>query len=503
MGAQLEFNANHLSEKRVFKTQVAVIGAGAAGITLAREFVGTNVPVLLLEAGDYEYDQKSQAVYEAESVTTNTESVLDSTYPGWSRLRYFGGSTGHWGGWSCPLEETDFIKKDWVEHSGWPFRRREILRYYDKACELIEIPRFNFNNLSQSELFLPSEDYDQLFAETQLDSKLEQRYFSYSPPTRFGEKYRDELHQSSNVTVAINANVIRLDMDPFHERIEKVICKNQNGVTFEVHAQVFVLACGGLENPRLLLNSNHQASAGLCNQNDVVGRYFLEHPHSEFAVLMNLKGTDWLKSFTALGPGQSKRIFVTSPEFQRKNKTMSYSCEIMADGEEPSNSKTIQQMKALVSDSTQAAKYSILNVRADMEPNPQNRVYLGTQKDELGLHRIKMNVNFSQKDLDSIRISTEAVMAHLSFLGVGRSQLKMLEENLWPGSVWIGCHHMGTTRMSTNPKEGVVDAHGRAHGLDNLYIAGSSVFPTGGYGNPTLTIVALALRLGDHLKMRF
>lgn len=498
----MELDGNQLAARTILKIHTAVIGSGAAGITIARELAGTATQVMLIEAGGYEYDHQLQSAYEAEAVTTNTESVLDLSYPRWSRLRHFGGSTGHWGGWSCPLEEYDFEPRSWVAGSGWPFARRELIPYYDRACGLVEIPKFDFARPSESSLFTPSKDYDQIFAGNESSPDLEQRYFSYSPPTHFGIKYRQELQQSANVTVTINANVIRLDMDSFHERIEKLICRNQNGTEFEIHAEVFILACGGLENPRLLLNSNHQAAAGLCNQYDLVGRYFLEHPHTMFATLMNVRGRDWMQSFIASGAGQSKRIFTTTPEFQQKNQTMSYSCEVMTSGDQPADASLVRQLTPLMSPTSENEVYCTLNVRADMEPNANNRVSIGLERDWLGLQKIKMNVNFSRTDLDSIRRSTEAVMAHLSFLGLGRAKLKMATDELWPGSVWIGCHHMGTTRMAVNPRQGVVDADCKAHGLANLYIAGSSVFTTGGYGNPTLTIVAMALRLSDHLKAR-
>jgi choline dehydrogenase-like flavoprotein len=498
----VKIDASQLTSAQVFKTQVAVIGAGAAGIAIAREFQNSKTQVLLLEAGGYEYDQVGQSYYESESVVTNTESLIDDTYPFWSRLRYFGGSTGHWGGWSCPLEDYDFHKKSWISGSGWPITRDELIPYYHRACEVIEIPRFDFQNQSQSPIFKPSPDYDQIFADCEADSRLMQRYFAYSPPTRFGLKYREELDGSNNITVMTHANVVRIDMDESHQRIKTIIFKNPNGLEFEVHADVFVLACGGLENPRLLLNSWHQSAGGLGNQNDLVGRCFLEHPHSELGILMNARGQDWLNSFVALGYGESKRIFATTPEFQLKNQSLPFSCQIMPSPQIPEGHRSIDQLRRLVARDPDQTSFCSLYVRADMEPNRNNRVFLGQEKDQLGLNKISMNVSFSKNDLDSIRVSTEAVMEHLSFLGLGRSKLLMPTEDQWPGSVWIGCHHMGTTRMASSPRDGVVDADCRLHGLDNFFVAGSSVFPTGGYGNPTLTLVALSLRLSDHLKKR-
>jgi choline dehydrogenase-like flavoprotein len=146
--------------------------------------------------------------------------------------------------------------------------------------------------------------------------------------------------------------------------------------------------------------------------------------------------------------------------------------------------------------------------RAEQAPNPASRVMLSEERDAFGLPRIALDWQLLDVDKRSLKVTMEALDRELRRLSLGR-----VEPSAWldePETPWVadplvsnhpvgGYHHMGTTRMATSPRRGVVDADCRVHGLGNLYVAGSSVFPTGGWANPTLTILALALRLGDHL----
>lgn len=496
----MKIDANDLDLSRLLKADVCIIGAGAAGITLAREFLGTDKTVYLLEAGGYEYSEADQEYYTAEETVFNPSQLFDQNYTQWSRVRFFGGSTNYWGGWSRPLESFDFEARPWIPQSGWPFSRQELIPYYHRASDIIEIPRYDFDNESESPLARKSPSYDKLFADAAKNPEIRERFFSYSPPTNFGQVYAEELHNAPNVFVVTNASVTRLDCTTNGDRISQIEFVNKNFQKFLMQSEIFVLACGGLENPRMLLNSDHQYQNGLGNQHDLVGRCFMEHPHSTFAWLLNNQGKEWSQSFDAMGFNEVRRIFMTDPQFQEKLGLMNYSCEVTLMKANLSNTPEILELCKVSQTTSQDPLQLRLYVRSEMAPRASNRVQLGRQRDPLGLRRMKLSLEYGPDDLATVRKSTQAVMRHLSFLKLGRAQFVNADPLSWTPDTSGACHHMGTTRMSDNPKEGVVDSQCRVHGLQNLVVAGASVFPTGGFANPTMTLVALALRTADAIK---
>jgi choline dehydrogenase-like flavoprotein len=143
----------------------------------------------------------------------------------------------------------------------------------------------------------------------------------------------------------------------------------------------------------------------------------------------------------------------------------------------------------------------LVKYEAEQAPNPRSRVNLHhSKRDQLGLPATQLDWQLSDFDKFSIRRTAELIGIELGRAGLGRVRTDIDEDLSKFPLVETAWHHMGTTRMSENDRTGVVDSACRVHGLSNLYVAGSSVFPTGGRANPTLTIVALAIRLADHLK---
>lgn len=479
----MKIDGEEIPSGTVRQADVCIIGSGAAGITLARELVGSSLKVLLLEGGAMEWTEASQDIYKAASVSTSPAGVLDQDFPGWSRLRQFGGSTNHWGGWSRPFEEHDFQKRDWIPLSGWPITLKEIESYYARAATYIEM-----------------ENFDQAEERRRPEvAGVTTREFHYSPPTRFGEKYGPDLFASSNVEVILKASAVRFDTRG--DQVQSVLVKNAK-TEFTVKSNIFILACGGMENPRLLLNSDHQRSAGLANSSEMVGRCFMEHPHATIGMFLNTEGEAWLKPFRWSGKGEPMRIFTTTPEFQEKFQILNYSCQLDVAKNPAADPAEGLKLTKFSYDKDQVTHYLRLYTRSEMLPDKSNRIELAHERDELGLRRLKMHLNFGRTDLRTVVKSTEAVIASLSAQAFGRGKIVLEHEDLWSTDLGPGCHHMGTTRMSDNPREGVVDRDCKAHDLANLYLAGSSVFPTGGFANPTFTIVALALRLADHLQSR-
>jgi choline dehydrogenase-like flavoprotein len=140
-----------------------------------------------------------------------------------------------------------------------------------------------------------------------------------------------------------------------------------------------------------------------------------------------------------------------------------------------------------------------LYFRAEQAPDPSNRVALSDRRDALGIPETRLDWHIKPIDRESILAWLDVFAGDLRAKGYGHV-IKQADD--WQQGVVGGPHHLGTTKMSAGARNGVVDEHCRVHSVDNLYVAGSSVFPTGGYANPTFTIVTLALRLADTLRKR-
>lgn len=521
-----------LPDGTAIEADLCIIGAGAAGITIARQFIGRPIAVLVVESGGLDLDSATQELYQG-SVVGRPYFDLDVT-----RLRYFGGSTNHWGGWCAPLHEIDFESRDWVPHSGWPIARRDLDPYYAAAQSLVEIGPPTYD---------PQEwqDGEHHFPEFQAERMVTQVLQLSEPATHFGERYRDELAKAGNVRVLLNANVLGIDSDQAAGHATGVRFATLTSIGARVRSKAVVVACGGLESPRVLLLSNSVAPAGLGNRHDLVGRFFMEHPHLVTGSLLATDTGRWhhglserfVKNGTLIQP-----VVATSARAQREYRTLGYSANFETPVDERAGYPAYRKIRDSVTrgeapdhlgrdvwdvvtdlddvgrgmfraapDDPYHPPYDLSRpirfyTRLEQCPNPLSRVTLVDGKDALGLNRIALDWQLTELDKRSLRRSQELVGAEFGRLGVGRFKLDdwvLADDSSWPDDLHGGHHHMGTCRMSDDPSRGVVDRDCRVHGIDNLYVAGSAVFPTSGYVNPTLTVVALALRLADHLKARF
>ena len=258
-------DARTLPERSVLRADICIVGAGAAGITLARHHIGRRTSVLLIESGDFDPNEDTQALYGG----TVSQGLFDLEL---SRLRYFGGSTNHWGGVCRPLDADDFQVRDWVPHSGWPITLADLQPYYARACEIVELSSKQWDNKSWQDKLAG------FFRLPFMGERIAGAVFQLSPPTHFGEVYRDALAGASNVRTLLNANVVDIATDPNAARVTGLQLACLNGPRFKVEARVYVLAAGAVENPRLLLNANNVQAPGLGNGRDLVGRFYMNHP---------------------------------------------------------------------------------------------------------------------------------------------------------------------------------------------------------------------------------
>lgn len=504
-------NARELQDGTTLRASVCVIGAGAAGIAIARELSRAKVDVLLLESGGFSRDPRTTALYEGLIEGEPYAALTDA------RLRVFGESTQHWAGFCRPLDRIDFEQRPGFDRSGWPFGLETLAPYYERAAPVVGIDS-------------PTRDWRSWDAEHDLgptlvdDELLHSRTVQISSRRRFGEEYRRELVQSPETKLCIWSNVVGIDLEPDGGRVAGLRCAVLGGPRFRAVASQYVVATGGLEVPRLLLASRDVQTAGIGNGHDLVGRCFMEHlsvgggaaalavadedlsvyrPSPDpFEVPHPERGTTPIRLMSMLSLGAK----VLEREGMR-----SAGMEVLPAAWIPVlEAGTLGEgVRELVSRSQPAPGRSLAAIRliGEQEPNPASRVRVSETTDELGVPRIVLDWRPTRNDRENLLRTMEMLGRELGRRGLGRAQVAVsgfVAESLEEGDpsdfvLGVGFHHMGTARMHASPRQGVVDADCRIHDVANLYVAGSAVFPTGGASPPTLTIVALALRLSDHL----
>jgi choline dehydrogenase-like flavoprotein len=502
-------DARTLSDGTGVEADLAIIGGGPAGITLARAFDASGVDVCLVEAGGLEADADVQSFYQGESV--GIEYPLDAT-----RLRFLGGSSNHWGGYCRPLDPIDFEQRDWVPYSGWPFGIEELAPYYPQATEIVEVSPGRYSDVAFWESATGTE------LPKPVTGRMRRQFVHFSPPTRFGKRYRPQLERSGNIRVLLNATVTNIAAAPEGRHVDRLELQTVDGKRHSVTARYFVVATGGLENARMLLLSNDVMTSGLGNQNDLVGRFFMEHPHiSGFGeiVVADLGRLPPLYRDRVWVEGLSVKVaFNPDYAFMRERRLLNATFMSGVAGEYRRDSDTVagqldmlRAARRFLADGSGPVKPDDpdylgvplgLGCAGEQAPNPSSRVSLSQDRDAFGLPRIKLDWQLTEQDRRSLMEHMRSLAMEYAALGIGRMRLNIEDDGIWPERVDGGSHHMGTTRMHDDPEQGVVDRDSRVHGIDNLYVAGSSVFPTGGSANPTLTIVALTLRLADHLRTR-
>ena len=517
-----------LEDGAQLETDLCVIGGGPAGIAIAREFAGSKVDVCLLESGGHQYEPEAQALY------AGANEGLRYFPLNVTRLRFLGGTTNHWTGRCGTMTEMDFRERPWVPHSGWPISKADLEPYYQRAQVLFRLGDYVYDEEAFEKLGVEAPAFDR--------DRLRARFWQFSPPVRFGPDFRDELAKAENIRVVLHANVTEIRTDRNEKTVQHIEVRTHDGRKGQVRAKRFVLACGGIENPRLMLASNSVNPAGVGNQHDLVGRFFMEHPKSRNGVVIAKDPHEFLYTFRKNRKAEVPywAHFLAGEKLQEQEGILNSCAALYYEVDPEAGFLAAQEIWAKLNrgdwpdefgtkmwrtlrdlDDMIAAGFSryvmqgpgiispgllYLNVRAEQQPNPDSRITLGSDRDALGTPRARLDWRMTELDKRSIAVLTKTIGEELARLDMGRVKLEdwLLDGTPdWPLDLIGSHHHMGTTRMAEDPKRGVVDANSRVHGIDNLYVAGSSVFPTGSYVNPTLTIVSMSLRLADHLKGRF
>jgi choline dehydrogenase-like flavoprotein len=507
---------------------VCVIGAGAAGITLALELAGSPLRVLVLESGGFEFDAETQALYEGRSIGV---PYGDLDIP---RLRYLGGTTNHWAGECRPFEEADFEAREGIPHTGWPIKKPDLDPFYARAVEVVRLPTHDWSlghwTSDDSPPPLPLRG-------DRIVSRVVQEV---EPDIRaLGESYRDALRAAPNVTVLLHANATAIRTGQSGRTVTSIEVATLGGNRCSVAAESFVLATGAVENARLLLVSNDRQPSGIGNQNGLVGRFFLEHPRFLAGYIVP-SGADPNLAFYRdhrVDGHLFTGFLASAKEFQLAEGLLDLQIRLELDyGDAPEDAAGFaRHLMALAGDIDSWQELTIpgapvpipyldvirealedpedtyvylrgdidaigLTTRIEQAPNPASRIVLVRERDDLGMQRVALDWRLSDVDKRNVQQTLELLGAEIGRAGIGRVRILHANEPGWPDDLNGGQHQMGTTRMSDDPKQGVVDRQCRVHGMSNLFIAGSSVFPTPGGATPTLMIIALAVRLADRLK---
>ncbi|MBX2797389.1 MAG: GMC family oxidoreductase [Myxococcales bacterium] len=491
-------DANDLSDGASLSYDVCVVGAGAAGITLARALRGSGLTVGVLESGGFELERRTQDLYQGVMSGLGTWE-LDGL-----RFRLFGGSTSAWAGWCKPLDPHDFDERAHIPNSGWPISFADLEPYYAQANALVEIGDAVWDGAAlASALSLP-----RVLSGSE---RVKTAMFQFSPPTQFGEVYRDDLLKAEDVEVVLHANVVDVVLESGLDAVDHLAAATLSGIGLTVEASAFVLATGGIETPRLLLASDGQRSEGVANSSGAVGRYFMEHPHYRDSALWVMNGRPQTDLYDtrrvtvsvgdlSLDDTPVRGMLELQPDTLAEEGIVSFTARLVNAGDADVEPLTTEMVTAMLQAEADRQWPMRLTLHTEQIPHPDSRItLLPDQRDALGVPRVDLDWRLQPEDLRGVERGLQILAAEIGAAGEGRLWIPASEQ----GIDWIavpGGHHMGTARMSADPATGVVDADCRCHDVGNLYLAGSSVFTTGGNANPTLTIVALALRLADHLR---
>ena len=368
--------------------------------------------------------------------------------------------------------------------SGWPLRREELVPWWERAQEVCQLGAFDYDLASwERRLGAPRLPLG--------DAEVESKIYQLSPPTRFGAVYRDELDAARDVRVLTGATAMGLEMSADGAAVERVHAGCLSGTRLAVQARGVVLATGGVENARLLLLS------GLGERRELVGRCFMEHPHFPAGRVVLERSLSTALYRPRRGVIAVARLFLPREAQEREGLLHS---NIMLDPDSPPWMPPLAAA-ALRRLSPRPPRAFRMAHTLEQAPDRESRVELSDERDALGLPRARLVWRTGERERRTFERGQQLLGEALARAGIGRVEPAELEEG-WPILQGRLGHHMGTTRMDPDARHGVVDTDGRVHGVRNLFLAGSSVFPTGGAGTPTYTIVALALRLADHLAGR-
>ncbi len=527
-------DARTLGDDPDLRADVCIVGAGAAGLTLATALVDSGVDVCVVESGGLDPEEEVEELNDLDNVGYPVRENF------MSRARYFGGSCNLWAGRCMKLGRADLAGRSWVPQSAWPIPYEELERLYPAAARVLELPSvslFDWGSFADR----MSDPERRLFSDASLEPTVS---LWAKKPLRFGAAYGAKLRRSGRARVVLHSTVTAIRLSDDGSSVDAVEARTLSGDELEIRARNYVLACGALENARLLLVSRGTRPAGIGNQFDLVGRYFMDHPRSVYGRVRLRAGARLPLVRSRPLPGGKVQLGIgIAPEAQEREGLLNHYATLEAavsQYTESSYQSFVQTMKVLLRRGYAGKRRDVGRARfghipgmiylltpkelmphfvyrwhtalrdalpkrspescvvvyfCEQPPDPESRVKLSGERDRLGVNRIQLQWRIDPRVTRTVLRLQDLLGERLEGAGIG--ELAAPEEEV---RYTDASHHMGTTRMGSTPRQGVVDPDCRVHDVSNLYVSGGSVFPSAGHANPTLTIVALALRLAEHLQ---
>tara|TARA_X000000950_G_scaffold289203_1_gene410762 strand:- start:17905 stop:19518 length:1614 start_codon:yes stop_codon:yes gene_type:complete len=519
-----------------------IIGGGIAGITCSLELEGSGSKILILESGLEKSTKLNQKLFEGE-LANNLHPPADKY-----RYRQAGGSSSQWGGRCVPFDEIDFEKRDYIHKSGWPLKTVDLESFYEGACHYLDIGKNNFEGFDDNDCSSLIEGFE---SSNFSDDSVER----LSKPTNFWKKYKNNITKSKSIFYCLDATVV--DIERSSDLLQKVVFKNSALESFEAKAKKFIFCQGGLETTRFFLNMVKKNSHFLAEERKILGKYYMCH-------LAGVAGKIYPKRNIDYGYGKDEEVYIRRrykiiPDAQRNYKIGNFIVRIhFPDISDPEHNTGIlsllyfissfigyeygnrlskgstksrfisffKHLKNLIFDIKNlsyeifnlvfyrifadrkkmplmkaASKYYSFDFHSEQEPNPNSNISLSNNVDKYGLNKLKINWNYSKKDIETINIglkllTREILQSNLAHIEI--SDTEIYQESIRYGA--YGGHHIGTTRSGLNCSDSVVDKNLKIHSMRNVYICSTSVFPTSSQANPTFTLVVLALRLSKYLR---
>ncbi|MEW5727651.1 MAG: GMC family oxidoreductase, partial [Pseudomonadota bacterium] len=511
-------DASELPPDFQLEADIAIVGAGPAGITVAHELMGSGLTVLLLEAGGRKADARGPEFFHGE-VADPGRHPPTTLY----RVRALGGTTTLWGGRCVPFDPIDFERRPHIPHSGWPITHGELLPWYARANAYCEAGPFRYDAAEALEGAPP------VVAGLEGDAVSCQGIERFSPPTDFGRRYRPALARSGEVAVVLSATCTGIEMEDSHRAVRLLRCASMPGRRFAVRARQVVLAAGALETARLMLASR----VG----NGLVGRFYMCHLEGKAAVARFAPGVRVVFEYERDPDGvYLRRRFSLTAEAQRAlrltNTILRFEPPVIADpahgdpvlsamwmsrtflkreysrklasfgyrGQEtgPVRLLAARHLTNVARGLPDLARFGAdwlarhvlasrklpyvavrgrdgsfsLDYNAEQVPNPDSRVTLADGRDGLGLPRLRVDWRVTGQDIDGVLAAHRLLARRLEATGAGR--LEVDEDEIREGYNATGGHHIGVTRMASDPSTGVVDRDCRVFGVDYLFVAGSA-----------------------------
>ncbi|MES2534944.1 MAG: GMC family oxidoreductase [Pseudomonadota bacterium] len=481
-------------------------------LSVARVLVQAGTDVLLIEAGPVTAAVRDRPAIEIDEIGRPFRLAR-------SRGLELGGGTAFWHGVCAQLDESDFQQRTWIPHSGWPIGGRDLARHYQIAWNfLCGGDRSGVPRLSEGLAQQPA-------AADILENKV---YQFRTQPFRGKDLLLDWCKQGlvRCVTHATALQLVEKDGTVRH------LIAGSGNRTFTVEADLFIIAAGALETPRLLLNSEARAEFGTGIGNWWTGRNLIDHPAAYLSqvVFREPVATDLFSGFELGLEVNALPGFILKPALQRERELPNHTVFIRPglDGKKVPNRALMSfigvrglrdlgsgHLKAMLTDRyirwrimhqrlkrKSRTPYGDLFIMTEQLPNPVSRIDLSEHKhDRFGYPVARVNWQLSRNDIDRlgrfVNLLMKSMERHPAVSSLRRDTLAD-----WLGSVSSAAHHLGTARMAASSSTGVVDTDLKVFEVNNLWVCDGSVFPTAGSVNPSLTICALGHRLGYHLLGR-